>query len=994
MTSTAYEGKSGLKVAVIAGGAGFIGSQLAEVLIAQGQTVICLDNYTTGKEENLKGLFGNPSFTFKVGDINLGLPKLDRVDEIYHLAGVEEYINGTDVSVETLLVNSIGTKNLLELAREHRAKILLASSIDVYAGLLGTLSMETYFGVSKRDEERFSHHEAKRYAEALTTEYFKKYHLDARIARLADVYGPRMELRAGTEIAELLAESLQNEDPKLTVHGDGLRLIHPTFVSDVVFGLLKSMQAENSRGKIYALVNPEPLSILNFANRLRTVVDHNIPIVFVPDIRETRLPLHPTDLLTSQKELGWRSVVGLQEGLRRTVAHFKERQIEPEIPSVPLGQAVTYQRSLAAVYSPTLQPFSAAARLKNLIHFLIWGDDVSSKQATTARPKNWKLRLTVLLSVAFISLSTLVPLGGVAFHSGYGVWQLQSSAHNISIGQTEAALAEASSAKAALGSGMTELEDLNWLLSMVGLGSGVDNYHHLLQASINFSQTVEDLSLSAKVLSSMGDSLAQTDVTAKVAPLDNVNQINQAKDRLKKAQDSLSLVEADLSQVNEAELPWFAKDSFRQLGSDSKALTVSVSSWQDGTSILPEILGINGPRTYLVLVLDNTELRAGGGVVESYGLLKFDGGKLRDIQTDDVFRADSSLTKLAGTPDPLKNYLGIANFDLRNSSWSPDFPNWSSLARDLFYNETGRSVDGVITLDLTALQSLLRVTGPVVLADYGETVSQDNLIEKVQLHANSSFSVSGDKKGLTTTLTRALLDKLLRGKQDWVQVAAVLGAGLSSKHLQTNFNDTTAQGLANKYGWDGSLVSTLPGSILSNTFNDYLAIFDANVSGNKSNYFVKDKANYTTSVGLDGTVTAKLTLTYRHTGTSDIWPGGKYKNYLTVYTPAGSVLQKAELDGHLTSVESTSLSGLSGFSLFFDVPVGGERSVSLTYQLPGKISSATPTNYQLQLHKQPGSNDTAFSFAISTSPNFQIPSSRSQSFPFSNDKLINLIVAP
>lgn len=965
MASTAPEGKRGAPVAVIAGGAGFLGSHLAEVLLAQGYKVICLDNYVTGKEAHLKHLLGHSQFVFKTGDINQGLPKLSRVDCIWHLAGVEEYINGTDVSVETLLVNSIGTRNLLEMAKEHQAKLLLASSVDLYSGILSSLSLDNYFGISRRDEERFSHHEAKRYAEALTTEYFKKFGVDARIARLADVYGPRMDLRSGTEMSELLAESLQPDVKYLTIHGDGLKVLHPTYVTDVVYGLVKAV-GEGTSGKIFNLVSSEAQTVLNFASRLRKVVPTHPELKFVSEISETRFPARNFDLEASHKDLGWRAVVGLEDGLKRTWAYFKAQKEVPAVPHLTVGTSVLANLAKTPEYSTRLQPFSVATRLKNLLNFLFRAPR-GKPPPTIKKARKLRIKVALATAVVFIAVSILVPLSGVLFHSGYGAWRLGGSQSALTAGQADSAFAAAASAEDSFSAGASDLEDLTWLLSLLQLRETAENYRHLITAAKEVSSAVKNLSMSLKPLIALGQDLVQTDVTAKVSAEYTNKELSEVRGILEVADDRLAAAEGEIKKVNPANLPGFARGQFDEVQEKLSEARASISRARVGTKLLPEIIGLNGARNYLLLFLNNTEIRPGGGFIGSYGVARFEDGRLRDLFVDDVYNPDGQLKEHITPPAPIRDYLGVGSLGLRDSNWSPDFPTSSKLARELLFKSTKRSVDGVIALDIKGVENLLRVLGPVTLADYGETITADNFFERAQFHADVNFFPgSTAKKDFMGAAARIVLDKFLRSKPEiWPGIILSLQKSLSEKHLLLNSNNADVQALLAESNWDGAIAQVSNVSeIRSGRVEDYLMVVDANVGANKANYFVRPQGNYRVVVDKNGGLSAQLTLLYEHTATTETWPSGRYKNFLRVYVPKGAVLQKLELsDSRETpSFTTTQENDKTVFGFFFEVPSQTKKTVILNYALPMKLPTiARESTYHLLIQKQAGQAEPQFS---------------------------------
>jgi nucleoside-diphosphate-sugar epimerase len=518
---------------VIAGGAGFLGSHLAEILLAQGQRVVVLDNYSTGKEENLRTLFNNPNFSFKIGDINQGLPELGRVDYIFHLAGVEEYLNGTDVSLQTLLVNSVGTRNLLELAKAHQAKITLVSTQDIYSGLLATGSLE-HLGAGSRDEERQAHHEAKRFSETLASEYFRKFNVDARIVRLADVYGPRMDLRSGSELAELLAQSLQTE-PRLTIHGDGSTVLHPSFISDVVYGLVKAAMSQESRGQVINLVTPTPVTVLELAQTLRQLAPIRPEITLTQEIAETKFK---ESAALPAPTLNWRPTVGLEEGLKRTLAYFRDQKEVPAVPTLPVVSTNLIQNSVqtspvtSVEKEDSIQPFSGGSWLNRV------------KKIGLGKPsRGLASKLALAVSLIFIGLAAVAPSFAVVYHSGYGAWQMRESLKAVTSAQQDSAIFEAGRAEASFTAGVDQINNLTWLASLLQLRQPAENYRVLVLSA-------EEATISVRYLARA------------LGPLLSEGEDNEAEvaSNLDLADEHLSLAEAHLAAVDSEDLPPLARD--------------------------------------------------------------------------------------------------------------------------------------------------------------------------------------------------------------------------------------------------------------------------------------------------------------------------------------------------------------------------------------------------------------------------------------------------
>src|SRR5258708_23990313 len=235
------------KVIVIAGGAGFIGSHVSTLLVSKDNNVICIDSLTTSNKRNIKTLLASPHFTFVEGDIVsktvMNQFKNTHIDHIYHLASPAsvEYI--TSFPVETALVNSIGTKNVLDLAREKKARIVFASSSEIYGDPKQHPQKETYWGNVNSIGVRSGYDEGKRFGEALCMAYHRQFSIETRIARIFNTYGPYASEKDTRVIPQLIMQALWNKP--LTVHGDGKQTRSFCYVSDTADGLIKVMASSD-----------------------------------------------------------------------------------------------------------------------------------------------------------------------------------------------------------------------------------------------------------------------------------------------------------------------------------------------------------------------------------------------------------------------------------------------------------------------------------------------------------------------------------------------------------------------------------------------------------------------------------------------------------------------------------------------------------------------------------------------------------------------------
>ena len=306
---------------VISGAAGFIASHMCDRLVKDGHTVLGLDNLLTGSRENLQQLNGHPGFSFVHHDVIKALPPINgHVDMVLHMASPASPKDYLEHPIETLEVGSVGTKNMLDLARSHGAKFLLTSTSETYGDPLQHPQVETYWGNVNPIGPRSCYDESKRFAEAMTMAYHRVHGVQTRIVRIFNTYGPRMRLRDGRVVPNFISQALKGED--VTVYGDGSQTRSFCFVSDLVEGITRLLHSD--RNEPVNIGNPTELTVLEFAQRIIELTGSQSKVTYKPlpvDDPKVRQP----DITVARQVLGWEPKVSLQDGLKKTITYFKEK---------------------------------------------------------------------------------------------------------------------------------------------------------------------------------------------------------------------------------------------------------------------------------------------------------------------------------------------------------------------------------------------------------------------------------------------------------------------------------------------------------------------------------------------------------------------------------------------------------------------------------------------------------------------------------------------
>jgi nucleoside-diphosphate-sugar epimerase len=977
---------------LISGGAGFIGSHLMESLLSNGARVIVLDNYKTGKDIHIKHLLNSPNFAFYNVDINAGIPdEIESVDYIIHLAGLEEYSYSKElVNLDSLLTNSLGTKSLLDLTRASGAKFMLVSTVDVYQGKMSQIDLGKYFGGNSFDDNKFSLTEAKRFAEAIVWEYFKKHDIDARIVRIPEVYGPRMSLEASGSLGGYLKSII--EGTEILIYGDGFEKEYYLFVTDVVSGLTKALFGVNTKGNIYSLVPDAPISSLELAYFIRKMADREMNVQFKPRIGDVSIQIRLPDTF-NLKDIDWKCKVDLEQGVKKTLEWFGysvnhdsfkpakliQRKIDgfsQVMQRAPVGELASEPKgefrgkfkeeifSLGGIpqNAAELANVSIPKQKKKILFPELNVFKIFSKDFF--RPASYRILKISAVLISALCVFVALPLGSLFISTGNGVKSLQKV--QISINRLDSKVAAAESEKALLSfkAAGRSLSAIKWIFVVLQRKEEFASYRGLLNSLVYFSEAVNNI----------GAALPLTENLITVFRPDtslfyDQALVDQIQLEISKAQRASRLAEAEAIKVNPQKMhtkiaPKF--ELYKEFLLDIQNTLFLASSLISNT---PSIMGSGEEKNYIVWFQNSNEIRPTGGFIGSYGVIKIDDGKLKEVAIDDIYNPDGQIDLRnisASPPKPIIDYLAENKLYLRNSNWDPDFTKSAKEFDDLYFKVTGNKIDGYIAVDLSFVKNILNVVGPVFLAAYNEEINTGNLYERTQFHSDFNYESGSDqKRSFLTILGGKLLEKLFTLPKDKFPVLLTeIGNSLTQKHLLVYFMNSQFNAFLKERGWDGGLVQTQ---------KDYLYVVNSNLGGTKANYYVKNKIGYEiSSMTRDGLLRANVYLDYDHTGKDSAWPGGPYKNYLRVLTQKGTRLTSAKVirDGQaeedvFKNVVTTKEGSYDSFELVFNLEPTKKIRVVISYDLPQELSLTKESgDYNLLWQKQPGTEGDQYSFVF------------------------------
>lgn len=308
-----------MKRILVTGGAGFLGSHLCKRLLAEGNEVICLDNYFTGSKRNILPLMNEPYFEPVRADVCT--PYFAEVDEIYNLACPASPVHYQYNAIKTVKTSVMGALNMLGLAKRLNVKILQASTSEVYGDPVVHPQPESYWGNVNCIGERSCYDEGKRCAETLFVSYHKQNGIKTKIARIFNTYGPNMHPCDGRVVSNFIVQALRNKD--ITVAGDGSQTRSFQYVDDLIEGFLRLMATEDEFIGPVNIGNPGEFTILQLAEKIIELTGSRSKIVYIPLPSDDPMQRKP-DISLAQEKLGWQPKIGLDEGLRKTIAYFDD----------------------------------------------------------------------------------------------------------------------------------------------------------------------------------------------------------------------------------------------------------------------------------------------------------------------------------------------------------------------------------------------------------------------------------------------------------------------------------------------------------------------------------------------------------------------------------------------------------------------------------------------------------------------------------------------
>ena len=501
----------------------------------------------------------------------------------------------------------------------------------------------------------------------------------------------------------------------------------------------------------------------------------------------------------------------------------------------------------------------------------------------------------------------------------------------------------------------------------------IRNYQTLLKVG----EDVLKLEKDSIVISQSADLISQA--IFKEREINFSDELGKTEEYLINFDNELGLVLARLNG-DYSWMPAKWRVSLQKQAQELKEIKEKLGLVSKGIKILPNMLGLDGTkREYLVLLQNETELRATGGFIGSYAILSFQNGKLLNFEVKDVYEADGQLKGHVEPPIEIKNYLGEANWFMRDANWNPDFVKASADIQWFLNQEINKKVDGVIGIDLAVAKSIVGVIGEINVTDFKEKITKDNLYEQAEYYSESKFFPgSTQKASFLGTLGSQMFEEIkgLKSKQQLELVFSLVDL-LEKNEIQLALNNNEVAKMVADLGWDGAMYQGKCSK--ENCFSDYLFIVDSNFGVNKTNYFLSRSIEQVVDIN-ESLVDRILKINYENMAKSNDFPGGQYKNYLRVYLPMDiNLSQVIVIDDKTNSkkiyttdeVRIKEFNGKKEIGFLVTVPILSKQTVEIKYSSANTLTGKDKFSYVSYVQKQSGFGDTGLVTLVSFPKDWQ-----------------------
>jgi nucleoside-diphosphate-sugar epimerase len=961
--------KGQVPVSVIVHGGNYISYLLAKTLLEQGSYVVIIDKYTNTSKQYFSQLkkSGKVSFIDFKG-IKGFYEKIARIDYLYYMLGqkIEESptIDSKDFLSETDYLNQS-----LSCANKYKAKIALITSLRLNRELSNIINND-----ASTKTKPYSPLELQRYGENYCAEYVDKTKANLRIIRLGTLIGRGVSQINDSVLDKLFSDATQKH--QIEIIGEGLEVHNLIHESDAIYGILKLTFSDDTKGEVISLCNKNDYSTLSIAYKLLELDVEAKAIKFIEreDANTILQDLYvPAPNATSY---GWKQNITLEQAtIEQINAYYEKSDKKWEIDKTDrtkdeVIETTVSKTKLGEILSSITSPFKKLVTPKKLFEKINY-----SKIFTSCIIFVLLLLMTYYLISPFIGISL-------------GSYLIYSQGKQLSNSISELDFDKIQKETDSISKNITQVENnfnkLFWLFKITNSQEEFSNLYQIVQGTKLISESGENLVIGLRPLGeyvrdyepSINKDGAEKETVKEYK--EYLTAIDDNRYLLQEGVYKMSLAQNLITKVDTRKYPNFIKDFVYQYKELVNQIDSTVKPLEKASEFLPDLLGVDERKRYLILLQDNGEIRSSGGWISNYAVIAIENGQIYEIFIDDIYNAQALLA-LKGfkyrDPNSMTRALQGVTYSFPLVNWDPNLENVLLSSEQFIYDlGKGDQLDGIIALDTVFLQRLLDAWEGVEVAAESDLITSENLYSNIAEDSTSQSPTEIRRSSFLTDLFNSVLTKIFSTKlTDNAKVYEVISKSINEKNIIFNFKNSSANTYLSSNGW----VSNLEPKYQSAPID-----IDWNWGNNKANLYIKKNHILSINIKDENTIDYSYQITVQNDSKNREKLEGDYINYIRVYIPI-----KAELTNIRGIVDNKyNIYNENGYQVvagWFNTPIQDTATIDIRYRVKNADSSFFPiektdTHYNmlLDIYKQPGSRMESYSLSIAYPQEWTLENSR------------------
>jgi nucleoside-diphosphate-sugar epimerase len=948
-------------ISIIVHGGNYLGFLLSKTLLEQGSQVIIIDKYTSKSKEYFSELkkTGKVSFIDFKGLKNF-YEKISRIDYLFYLFG-ETIESVSNVDSKDFLSESDYLSTSLTAAHKYKAKISLITSLRLNRELSNRVNNE-----QTGKSNPYSPLELQRYTENFVAEFVDKTKANVRILRLGTLVGKGIHTITDDTLHNLLINATQK--PQIEICGEGLDLHHIIHESDAVYGILKLTFDDSTKGEVISLSNKNEYTTLSLAYKLLELDVEAKAIRFI-EKEDSCSMLH--DLYVpapNASQFSWRQRISLEEAVIEQIQAYYERS----------DKSWTFKKEHNRNKRMAEEKLSSVSKTKfgSFVHGILDPiKNILSPQKFFGEFNYTRLLKSVfLLVISFFAIYYLIaPVIGLSL----GTYLIYNQSKNLSSSLSALEFESIENETTSISENLVRVENslgrLHWAFKLTNNMETYNNSNQIIIGTKYAIDSVQDLSIGLRPLGNYlkefepAIGFGNTIPTTTREYRQYLSAMDENQYYIKEGIYKITLAHNLIESVNTKRLPRFMQDFVLQYKDLITETTETVKPLEKYVQFLPDILGVEQRKRYLILLQNEGEIRSTGGWISSYAIIAIEGGQIRELFVDDIYNAEGTL-KVQGhnyrTPTSMIKALDNTPYTFSLVNWDPNLDSVLLSSEQFIYDlGKGNSLDGVITINTAFLQKLLDHWGGIEVPGESEIITSSNLYPKIfEMHAE--FTPGSTRKStFLANLANETVTKLLSSKfEDYKDIGDILNSSLDEKHIQATFKNSIAKSYFNENNWDGNLDSKYQSAPIN---------IDWNWGANKANLYIRKNHTLEIDIKDERVIDYTYQIAIQNDSSKDTYPEGNYINYVRIFLPTNATVTG------IRGLEDNKydLYNEGGYKIvggWFNVPIKENRVMEVSYRITKEDNTSyfpitrTDSHYEfdIYIYKQPGSKKDAYNLLL------------------------------